>query len=711
MPNHTIPSWIALGNMPMEEKMAIMESYHMDHKLLESQSHIVEYFQNLDRFASAPEKNKHYIVTPLLLIQNRVISLNTNLIEAKYLGRRGTRWVFEHHGQQVESPNNQTSKQGMHHTFIFDSVDSYDRFRAELAIKFDLNLPSAGHAITEQEKKGLYYNVNKRKKAGTSRPQGHPLAPSDQDWKDAARTAKTEGVAEGSLSEIGYADALDDKSYSLNSLLKISKVDGSIEGNDVMIVDIRNQTVYILIVDNQVTAFVGFENKNLKNIKNFTNTPGVIRALIGYLVHKKNISINIPANEPLTPDGFRWLTTLIKQPRGLVIKDHNGNGINVAKLTKEWNHAKKTGMTGPTGITISESLQFGKNIRDNEARRNSGSLLMPFNFYSVGNVKQELAEGSSSGMKRLGMDLHDLSDSDFFEKYKKTKGQMQSSLEPMYVVKDPGSFNDDDFYAFDPNTKILQSTWSPKSVGRWVSEAEAQRNGWQIVRGLRAKSLGLKVKRRLQSMLEAEVTQDPTTGKYSVSGAKDWTPIKPSAANIPGALWDMAKQAMGVKKRYSTASVQADPRIKPQVKMHDTHDWVIVDDQGNYVASYRRGTNAHGELNQAAALVKPNYATSLGLPLPSNLQAQHGAGNYVAMPGSVANMRGIHESRNTGNDTKFILYVGAEPIAKYDTPEQAKLAAQKLVDRIDGITVDIRQERCDTELLTRITENLKSMVR
>ena len=52
-----------------------------------------------------------------------------------------------------------------------------------------------------KKKKGLYYNVNKRKKAGTSRKKGHPDAPTDQDWKNAAKTAK-ESV-EGVCSECG----------------------------------------------------------------------------------------------------------------------------------------------------------------------------------------------------------------------------------------------------------------------------------------------------------------------------------------------------------------------------------------------------------------------------------------------------------------------------------------------------------------------------
>lgn len=46
-----------------------------------------------------------------------------------------------------------------------------------------------------EENKGLYYNVNQRKKAGISRDKDHPKAPTAQAWKDAAKTAKkTEAV-------------------------------------------------------------------------------------------------------------------------------------------------------------------------------------------------------------------------------------------------------------------------------------------------------------------------------------------------------------------------------------------------------------------------------------------------------------------------------------------------------------------------------------
>jgi hypothetical protein len=52
------------------------------------------------------------------------------------------------------------------------------------------NLEVLDSRTVSEEPKGLYYNVNKRKKAGTSRPKGHPKAPTDQAWKDAALTAK-----------------------------------------------------------------------------------------------------------------------------------------------------------------------------------------------------------------------------------------------------------------------------------------------------------------------------------------------------------------------------------------------------------------------------------------------------------------------------------------------------------------------------------------
>ncbi len=212
---------------------------------------------------------------------------------------------------------------------------------------------------------------------------------------------KEEDISEGKVKEIGYADKLDDSEYSTDNLLKVGKVIGQIENHDVMSASSGTEKVYFLVVDGEVTAFLGFKNDNLTNIKNFTNTPGVVRALIGYLVHKEGKQIKISADEQLTPDGIKWLIHLTKSPRGLNIQDQTGNPADAVELKKEWNNAKKTGTPGPTSITISENAKFGNKLRENEERRQKSSLLMPFNLYEIPTkkttpqtIKKGIAEGS-----------------------------------------------------------------------------------------------------------------------------------------------------------------------------------------------------------------------------------------------------------------------------------------------------------------------------
>jgi hypothetical protein len=69
-----------------------------------------------------------------------------------------------------------------------DSMSSKEQALAQLK---DMHDEYRQQGMAEGEKKGLYYNVNKRKAAGTSRPASNPKAPTDQAWKDAAKTPFT----------------------------------------------------------------------------------------------------------------------------------------------------------------------------------------------------------------------------------------------------------------------------------------------------------------------------------------------------------------------------------------------------------------------------------------------------------------------------------------------------------------------------------------
>jgi hypothetical protein len=87
---------------------------------------------------------------------------------------------------------------------------------------------SSNQGVAEAAKKGLYYNVNKRKAAGTSRDADSPKAPTAQAWKDAAKTAKNEGVAEGlSKRDQKDVDAIKAAIERLQSQLKQPNVDKS----------------------------------------------------------------------------------------------------------------------------------------------------------------------------------------------------------------------------------------------------------------------------------------------------------------------------------------------------------------------------------------------------------------------------------------------------------------------------------------------------
>jgi len=67
---------------------------------------------------------------------------------------------------------------------------------AHMIARGELMIAEMKQGLVEEAKHGLYYNVNKRKKAGTSRDVSSPKAPTAQAWKDAAKTAKKEGLSE-----------------------------------------------------------------------------------------------------------------------------------------------------------------------------------------------------------------------------------------------------------------------------------------------------------------------------------------------------------------------------------------------------------------------------------------------------------------------------------------------------------------------------------
>ena len=67
----------------------------------------------------------------------------------------------------------------------------------------------------------------------------------------------------------------------------------------------------------------------------------------------------------------------------------------------------------------------------------------------------------------------------------------RGEVKPKVAESNEPRFLDDDFYAYDPETMEIKDTWSHKSVGRRHSEYRARQEGWSVVSGMRARSLGL----------------------------------------------------------------------------------------------------------------------------------------------------------------------------------------------------------------------------
>ena len=238
---------------------------------------------------------------------------------------------------------------------------------------------------------------------------------SDDDWsityKQDDLSESKQGVSENgvkadieeySLKEIDYSSELDSTNFSHSKVIKLGVVDGQIDGHDVMKASSGDQTVYFLLSnDSKVSAFLGFKNGYLKNIKNFSGASGLISALVGYVVHIKKEKIKISPDEPMTESGIKWLSKLIKQPRGLTITNQRGESVDAEALKQEWSNAKNTGAAGTTGITINENFSFGNKIRLNEESRKQDSILMPHNFYIS---RKEVAEDSLNEFATSGDD-------------------------------------------------------------------------------------------------------------------------------------------------------------------------------------------------------------------------------------------------------------------------------------------------------------------
>jgi len=141
--NKTV-QWKSLGEeFSVKDRMDIFEKFHAEGQLLESDEHYIKYFNNLNHYLINPTIGGNYLVVPLVLIQNKLRLLDTDLSMLEFVDKQGDSVIFKTaKGQIIKYPSDQQSEVGIYKTFMFNNISTYNKFRSEVILKFNKPLPA-----------------------------------------------------------------------------------------------------------------------------------------------------------------------------------------------------------------------------------------------------------------------------------------------------------------------------------------------------------------------------------------------------------------------------------------------------------------------------------------------------------------------------------------------------------------------------------------
>jgi hypothetical protein len=179
-------------------------------------------------------------------------------------------------------------------------------------------------------------------------------------------SSSTVNEENSTLNEIGYADTLGELSIPPESIIKNSRDVGVIDGQHVFAYEQASTTLYFFKSPNDTfDALVLLDGNHIRAVKNYSKQPGAITALIGFIVHRLNMPLEIASTEQLTSDGFRWLKMLLQRNgKGFTIVDNHGRFPDVGKLEQEWIASRKSDQPGTTSIRISENATTKKLLEE-----------------------------------------------------------------------------------------------------------------------------------------------------------------------------------------------------------------------------------------------------------------------------------------------------------------------------------------------------------
>ena len=124
------------------EKIEIFEQYAIHENLIDGvEKNVKEQFELLFNMSDSLIKNKNYFVVPLILVNNKLMLLNSEIDYLKFINTDDGQLVFESDSTIKKYPHEVFRNKSIFNTFVFLNKTSYDKFRTIVNLKFDYSLP------------------------------------------------------------------------------------------------------------------------------------------------------------------------------------------------------------------------------------------------------------------------------------------------------------------------------------------------------------------------------------------------------------------------------------------------------------------------------------------------------------------------------------------------------------------------------------------
>jgi hypothetical protein len=174
------------------------------------------------------------------------------------------------------------------------------------------------------------------------------------------------------LSEIDYTAGIGQLAITPDKLLQDSTVVGDFDNIDVRLYEDNTGQIYF-VNETDMFGVIVLDGDRLRGVANYTNTPGLITMLVGFVTHRLNRKIRIDKTEQLTSAGITWLCKLLRaKGRGLTITDQNGDFPDADQVYAEWEHQMTQPGCGPTNIFIESKMV--RHLHTKEQHLSEGSF-------------------------------------------------------------------------------------------------------------------------------------------------------------------------------------------------------------------------------------------------------------------------------------------------------------------------------------------------